>query len=47
MVGAQVEEDLVLARTLLAATLAAVADSALGLEWAVVVLRTLSGPSFC
>ncbi|MEV6139369.1 type VII secretion target [Nocardia sp. NPDC051990] len=44
VIGEQVEEDLVLARTLLAATLAAVADSALGLEWAVAVVRTPIGP---
>ncbi|MFD0363447.1 type VII secretion target [Nocardia sp. GCM10030253] len=44
VVGEQTEDDLVLARTLLAATLAAVADSAHRLEWAVAVLRTPVGP---
>ncbi|MFQ6328050.1 hypothetical protein ACLMAL_18180 [Nocardia sp. CWNU-33] len=44
VVGEQADEDLVLARTVLAATLAAVADSRLGLEWAVAVLRTPVGP---
>ncbi|MGW5388240.1 type VII secretion target [Nocardia sp. NPDC003963] len=43
-VGARIEDDLMLARTLLAATLAAVAGSALGLEWAVAVGRTPVGP---
>ncbi|BDT92419.1 hypothetical protein IFM12275_23950 [Nocardia sputorum] len=44
VVGERVDEDLALARTLLAATLAAVADSAPGLEWAVAVARTPAGP---
>ncbi|MEU7768754.1 hypothetical protein AB0B25_27100 [Nocardia sp. NPDC049190] len=44
VVGGQVNDDLVLARTLLAATLAAVADSSHGLEWAVAVGRTPGGP---
>ncbi|MGY2122506.1 type VII secretion target [Nocardia gipuzkoensis] len=44
VVGERVEDDLALARTLLAATLAAVADSAPGLEWAVAVGRTPVGP---
>jgi hypothetical protein len=44
VVGGQVGEDLALARTLLAATLAAVAESAHGLEWAVAVMRTPIGP---
>ncbi|MBF6300251.1 hypothetical protein IU459_22280 [Nocardia amamiensis] len=44
VVGEQVHDDLVLARTLLAATLAAVGDSALGPEWAVAVGRTRIGP---
>ncbi|MGY2093299.1 type VII secretion target [Nocardia gipuzkoensis] len=44
VVGQQVEQDLVLARTLLAAILAAVADSASGLDFAVAVGRTPVGP---
>ncbi|MFG3620200.1 type VII secretion target [Nocardia sp. NPDC047654] len=44
VVGGQIGEDLALARTLLAATLAAVAESAHGLEWAVAVMRTPIGP---
>ncbi|UGT69199.1 hypothetical protein LTT66_03015 [Nocardia gipuzkoensis] len=44
VVGERVEDDLALARTLLGATLAAVADSAPGLEWAVAVGRTPVGP---
>ncbi|WP_433602256.1 type VII secretion target [Nocardia sp. CA-135953] len=44
VVGEQADDDLVLARTLLAAVLAAVRDSALGLEWAVGVARTPAGP---
>ncbi|MGK8522569.1 type VII secretion target [Nocardia asteroides] len=44
VVGERVDEDLALARTLLAATLAAVADSASDLEWAVAVVRTTVGP---
>lgn len=44
VVGAGVDDDLALARTLLAATLAAVRDSALGLEWAAAVWRTSDGP---
>ncbi|MEU1548819.1 type VII secretion target [Nocardia sp. NPDC005745] len=44
VVGEQVGDDLVLARNLLAGTLAAVADSARGLEWAVAVGRTPIGP---
>lgn len=44
VVGEQVEDDLMLARTLLAAILDAVDDSALGLEWAVAVARTPAGP---
>jgi hypothetical protein len=44
VVGEQVEDDLLLARTLLAATLAAVRDSAPGLEWAAAVGRTPVGP---
>ncbi|MGW4327291.1 type VII secretion target [Nocardia sp. NPDC004573] len=44
VVGEQVGDDLLLARTLLAATLAAVADSARGVEWAVAVGRTPVGP---
>ncbi|WP_280248279.1 type VII secretion target [Nocardia abscessus] len=43
VVGEQVD-DLALARTLLAATLAAVAEAAHGLEWAVAVMRTPVGP---
>ncbi|MET8874546.1 type VII secretion target [Nocardia sp. NPDC004604] len=43
-VGERVEDDLVLARTLLAATLAAVHDSARGMEWAVAVGRASAGP---
>ncbi|WP_040785764.1 hypothetical protein [Nocardia pneumoniae] len=43
VVGQQVEEDLVLARTLLATILAAVAGSTRGLEWAVAVGRTPVG----
>lgn len=42
--GDHAEDDLVLARTLLAATLAAVGDSEPSLEWAVMVLRTSVGP---
>ncbi|MEW1735377.1 hypothetical protein AB0346_05435 [Nocardia beijingensis] len=44
VVGDRVEDDLVLARNLLAAILAAVGDSAVGLEWAVGVGRTPFGP---
>ncbi|MFI2283021.1 type VII secretion target [Nocardia beijingensis] len=44
VVGDRVEDDLVLARNLLAATLAAVRGSAVGLEWAVGVGRTPFGP---
>ncbi|WP_433631344.1 type VII secretion target [Nocardia sp. CA-120079] len=44
VVGERVEDDLVLARTLLAATLAAVRDSARGTEWAVAVGRAVDGP---
>jgi hypothetical protein len=44
VVGERVEDDLVLARTLLAATLAAVRDSARGMEWAVAVGRASDGP---
>ncbi|MFI6361123.1 type VII secretion target [Nocardia sp. NPDC050630] len=44
VVGERVEDDLVLARTLLAATLAAVRDSARGMDWAVAVGRASSGP---
>ncbi|WP_433202588.1 type VII secretion target [Nocardia sp. CA-107356] len=44
VVGERVEDDLVLARTLLAATLAAVRDSARGTEWAVAVGRASAGP---
>ncbi|WP_280478097.1 type VII secretion target [Nocardia asiatica] len=44
VVGEQIDDDLILARTLLGATLAAVADRAPGLEWAVAVLRTPLGP---
>ncbi|WP_236566735.1 type VII secretion target [Nocardia sp. CY41] len=44
VVGVQVDEDLALARTLLAGTLAAVNESARGLEWAVAVMRTPVGP---
>ncbi|WP_067480280.1 type VII secretion target [Nocardia amamiensis] len=44
VVGQRVDEDLALARTLLAAILAAVAGSASGLEWAVAVVRTSAGP---
>ncbi|WP_280242210.1 type VII secretion target [Nocardia abscessus] len=44
VVGERVDDDWVLAHTLLAATLAAVADSAPGVEWAVVVGRTPLGP---
>ncbi|MBF6340170.1 hypothetical protein IU450_30410 [Nocardia abscessus] len=44
VVGEQVDDDLVLARTLLAATLAAVSEAAPGLEWAVAVMRTPVGP---
>ncbi|MEU6188673.1 type VII secretion target [Nocardia sp. NPDC047038] len=44
VVGEHVDDDLVLARNLLAATLAAVSDSAIGLEWAVGVGRTPFGP---
>lgn len=44
VVGERVEDDLVLARTLLAAILAAVRDSARGMEWAVAVGRASSGP---
>ncbi|WP_245401792.1 hypothetical protein [Nocardia albiluteola] len=44
MVGERVEDDLALARTLLAAILAAVRDSARGVEWAVAVGRAADGP---
>ncbi|MEU6829212.1 type VII secretion target [Nocardia beijingensis] len=44
VVGEGAEDDLALARTLLAATLSAVADSAPGLDWGVAVLRTVGGP---
>ncbi|MBF6074945.1 hypothetical protein IU498_09935 [Nocardia beijingensis] len=44
VVGEQVEDDLLLARTMLAAILAAVRDSAHGLEWAVAVGRAPVGP---
>lgn len=44
VVGEQVDDDLLLARTLLGAILAQVADSAPGLEWAVGVGRTSDGP---
>ncbi|WP_280293335.1 type VII secretion target [Nocardia abscessus] len=44
VVGEQVDDDLALARTLLAATLAAVGEAAHGLEWAVAVMRTPVGP---
>ncbi|WP_067800781.1 type VII secretion target [Nocardia beijingensis] len=44
VVGEGSEDDLALARTLLAATLSAVADSAPGLDWGVAVLRTVGGP---
>ncbi|MEU1959234.1 type VII secretion target [Nocardia sp. NPDC019255] len=44
VVGERVEDDLALARTLLAAILSAVADSALGLDWGVAVARTPAGP---
>lgn len=44
VVGHTVDDDFVLAHTLLAAILAATADSAPGLEWAVAVLRTPIGP---
>ncbi|WP_181720562.1 type VII secretion target [Nocardia gipuzkoensis] len=44
VVGEQVDDDLALARTLLAATLTAVAGTAPGLEWAVAVMRTPVGP---
>lgn len=44
VVGERVEEDLTLARTLLAATLAAVARSVHGPDWAVAVMRTPAGP---
>ncbi|WP_228003022.1 type VII secretion target [Nocardia australiensis] len=44
VVGDRLEDDLVLARTLLAAILVAVADSAPGPEWAVAVWRTSFGP---
>ncbi|MER7450942.1 type VII secretion target [Nocardia beijingensis] len=44
VVGERVEDDLVLARTLLAAILSAVADSVPDLDWAVVVGRTPVGP---
>ncbi|MFI7667913.1 type VII secretion target [Nocardia sp. NPDC049526] len=44
VVGERVEDDLVLARTLLAAIRHAVDDSVAGLEWAVAVVRTHAGP---
>ncbi|WP_433710593.1 type VII secretion target [Nocardia sp. CA-084685] len=44
LVGERVDEDLALARTLLGAVLAAVRDSALGVEWAVAVGRSPGGP---
>lgn len=44
VVGELQADDLVLGRTLLAATLAATADSAAGLEWAVMVVRSHGGP---
>ncbi|MEU1995194.1 type VII secretion target [Nocardia gamkensis] len=44
VVGERSDDDLVLARNLLAAILAAVPGSATGLEWAVVVWRTPFGP---
>lgn len=44
VVGDRVDDDFLLVRTLLAATLAATGDSAPGLEWAAAVLRTQAGP---
>ncbi|MEV4128491.1 type VII secretion target [Nocardia sp. NPDC049707] len=44
VVGERAEDDLALARTLLASILAVVADSARGTEWAVAVARTPDGP---
>ncbi|WP_433760131.1 type VII secretion target [Nocardia sp. CA-135398] len=44
VVGMEVADDLALARILLSATLAAVADSARGVEWAVIVGRDHAGP---
>jgi len=44
VVGEPLDDDLALARALLAAVLAAVSDSARGLEWATAVLRTARGP---
>lgn len=44
VVGERGEDDLALARTLLAAILAAVRDSARGMEWAVAVGRASDGP---